>query len=345
MFTNNFLQTLLRVLLSALLVGGMTITAVNAVDGNPPGLFELDGNTVDDLGGGDDWDGLYTSPPGSSVAFTTILADPSPLTIFTGGGSKDILDIPNWAHTTGNVPDKDDITNAYAAAYINPSDVSHGGEVLHQAGDMIIYFGLDRFANNGDAHAGFWFFQDEVGLGADGKFVGQHAARDDAAGKRGDLLVLMGELSNDSARVRTRDIEEVLATRECAGMKILDKREGKWSRTQGQDITMNWLSSGMKFDAIIANNDEMAIGAINALKSARKWTPDMIVAGIDATPDGLASMKNGDLKVSVFQNLAGQGANAVDAALRLAGKQAVERFVNVPFELVTPENMDQYARP
>ena len=191
MFTNNFLQTLLRVLLSALLVGGMTITAVNAVDGNPPGLFELDGNTVDNGGGGDDWDGLYTSPPGSSVAFTTILADPSPLTIFTGGGSKDILDIPNWAHTSGNVPDKDDITNAYAAAYINPSDVSHGGEVLHQAGDMIIYFGLDRFANNGDAHAAFWFFQDDVGLGPNGAFIGQHAARDDAAGKRGDLMVLV----------------------------------------------------------------------------------------------------------------------------------------------------------
>lgn len=162
---------------------------------------------------------------------------------------------------------------------------------------------------------------------------------------RGNILVLMGELSNESARTRTRDIEEVAATPECADMKILDKREGKWSRTQGQDITMNWLSSGMKFDAILANNDEMAIGAINALKAARKWRPDTIVAGIDATPDGLSSMKNGDLKVSVFQNLAGQGAKAVDAALRLAGKQPVERFVNVPFELVTPENMGQYARP
>ncbi len=162
---------------------------------------------------------------------------------------------------------------------------------------------------------------------------------------RGNILVLMGELSNESARTRTRDIEEVAATPECADMKILDKREGKWSRTQGQDITMNWLSSGMKFDAILANNDEMAIGAINALKAARKWRPNTIVAGIDATPDGLSSMKNGDLKVSVFQNLAGQGAKAVDAALRLAGKQPVERFVNVPFELVTPENMGQYARP
>ena len=127
-------------------------------------------------------------------------------------------------------------------------------------------------------------------------------------------------------------------------MKIVDKREGKWSRTQGQDITMNWLSSGTKYDAIISNNDEMAIGAINALKAARKWTPKTIVAGIDATPDGLASMKSGELKVSVYQNASGQGQQAVAAALKLAKKQPVDRYVNVPFELVTPENMNQYAK-
>ncbi|MGZ2744567.1 sugar ABC transporter substrate-binding protein [Burkholderia stagnalis] len=163
-------------------------------------------------------------------------------------------------------------------------------------------------------------------------------------GGKGDILVLMGELSNESARTRTKDIEEVLATKECAGMKIVDKREGKWSRTQGQDITMNWLSSGVKFDAIVSNNDEMAIGAINALKAARKWTPKTVVAGIDATPDGLASMKSGELKVSVFQNAAGQGQQSVAAALKLAKKQSVDRYVNVPFELVTPDNMSKYAK-
>ncbi|HDR9507133.1 rhizopine-binding protein [Burkholderia cepacia] len=163
-------------------------------------------------------------------------------------------------------------------------------------------------------------------------------------GGKGDLLVLMGELSNESARARTKDIEDVIATKDCSGMKIVDKREGKWSRTQGQDITMNWLSSGTKFDAIVSNNDEMAIGAINALKAARKWTPKTVVAGIDATPDGLASMKSGELKVSVYQNAIGQGAQSVAAALKLAKKQPVDRFVNVPFELVTPENMNQYAK-
>ncbi|MDN7848050.1 sugar ABC transporter substrate-binding protein [Burkholderia seminalis] len=163
-------------------------------------------------------------------------------------------------------------------------------------------------------------------------------------GGKGDILVLMGELSNESARARTKDIEDVIATKDCAGMKIVDKREGKWSRTQGQDITMNWLSSGTKFDAIVSNNDEMAIGAINALKAARKLTPKTVVAGIDATPDGLAAMKAGELKVSVYQNAIGQGAQSVAAALKLAKKQLVDRYVNVPFELVTPENMNQYAK-
>src|SRR6218665_546781 len=162
-------------------------------------------------------------------------------------------------------------------------------------------------------------------------------------GGKGSILVLMGDLSNEAARSRTKAVDDVLAGKECSGIKIADKREGKWSRTRGQDITINWLSSGLKFDAIVSNDDEMAIGAINALKAAKQWTPRTIVAGIDATPDALASMKAGDLKVTVFQNAAGQGAGAIDAAIRLSAKQSVERFVNIPFELVTPGNMARYA--
>jgi inositol transport system substrate-binding protein len=161
---------------------------------------------------------------------------------------------------------------------------------------------------------------------------------------KGNIVVLMGELSNEAARTRTKDIEDVLATKECSGIKILDKREGKWQRTAGNDITTNWLSTGTKFDAIIANNDEMAIGAIQALKAAKKWTPEFMVAGIDATPDALASMKAGDIKVTVFQNAAGQGTGSLDAAIKLIKKQPVERFVNIPFELVTPANLSKYAK-
>ena len=152
----------------------------------------------------------------------------------------------------------------------------------------------------------------------------------------------MGDLSTEAARTRTKDIEEVIATKECSGIKILDKREGKWQIPTAQDIVTNWISSGMKFDAIIANNDDMALGAINALKSTNKWTKEYIVAGIDATPTALQSMKKGDMKVTVFQNADGQGVGAITAALKLIKKEPVDRYVNIPFELVTPSNMDKY---
>jgi len=68
----------------------------------------------------------------------------------------------------------------------------------------------------------------------------------------------------------------------------------------------------------------------------------VIVGGVDATPDALAAMKAGDLDVTVFQNAAAQGSGAVDAALKLAQGEKLGNVVWVPFELVTPENMDKY---
>ena len=69
---------------------------------------------------------------------------------------------------------------------------------------------------------------------------------------------------------------------------------------------------------------------------------DVIVSGIDATQDALAAMAAGDLDVTVFQNAAGQGKGAVDAALKLARGESVEKKVYVPFELVTPANLKDY---
>lgn len=162
-------------------------------------------------------------------------------------------------------------------------------------------------------------------------------------GGKGNALVLMGDLAHEAARTRTKAIEDVFKTKECSGIKILDKREAKWSRINAQDVTLNWVSTNVKFDAILANNDEMALGAINALKSTKTLKPNTVIAGIDATTDALASMKAGELKVTVFQNAQAQGQGAMDAAMKLIKKEPVERFVNVPFELVTPANMSKYA--
>jgi ABC-type sugar transport system substrate-binding protein len=69
------------------------------------------------------------------------------------------------------------------------------------------------------------------------------------------------------------------------------------------------------------------------------------VGGVDATQDGLGAMKDGDLQVTVFQNAAGQGRGAVDTALKLAkGDKIADPMVWVPFELVTPANIDNYLK-
>lgn len=158
---------------------------------------------------------------------------------------------------------------------------------------------------------------------------------------KGDVVILMGELTNQSARQRTQDVYEVIARPQCHGIRVLDKQSANWKRTEAADLVTNWLSSGIKPQAVVANDDEMAIGAIQSLKQAKRLR-GTVVAGIDATPDGLAAMKAGELSATVFQNAAAQGAGAVDTALKLARGESVPRFVWVPFELVTPANLADY---
>lgn len=163
--------------------------------------------------------------------------------------------------------------------------------------------------------------------------------------KKANIYVMMGELSNQAAVQRTKDIHDVLQAGKCAvDLHIIDQQTANWSRDQAQDLMTNWLSTGREFDGVIANNDEMAIGAIQAMKAAGKDMKDVVVGGIDATQDALAAMAAGDLDVTVFQDAAGQGAGALDAALKLANGEKVAQKVYVPFQLVTPENMGKFTK-
>ncbi len=162
-------------------------------------------------------------------------------------------------------------------------------------------------------------------------------------GGRGDIVVLMGELTNQSARQRTRDIDDVIARPACRGIRVVDRQAANWKRTTAADLVTNWLSAGLRPAAVVANDDEMAIGAIQALRQAH-LLGSTVVAGIDATPDGLAEMKAGALRVTVFQNAPAQGRGALDTALRLVRHEPVPPFVWVPFELVTRDNLAGYLR-
>ena len=162
------------------------------------------------------------------------------------------------------------------------------------------------------------------------------------AGGTGTAVMLMGQLSNEAARSRSEDVREVLKLSMCNGIELIEEQTANWDRVQANDLMTNWLAAGLEFNIVFANNDEMAIGSIQALKSAGVSMDDVIIGGVDATEDALNAMQAGDLDVTVFQNAAAQGAGAVDAATALVGGASLPKFVVIPFELVTMANIDNY---
>ncbi|WP_128516353.1 substrate-binding domain-containing protein [Tabrizicola thermarum] len=165
-----------------------------------------------------------------------------------------------------------------------------------------------------------------------------------AAGKdEVNVYVLQGQLSNQAAVQRTQNYYDVMNEGLCAvKVNVIDQQTANWSRDEAQNLMTNWLSTGAAFDGVLANNDEMALGALQAIKAAGIPMDQVIVSGVDATQDALASMQAGELDITVFQNAAAQGGGALDAAVKLAKGEAVDQKVYIPFELVTPANMAEY---
>src|SRR5262245_5633797 len=152
------------------------------------GTFELDANVTTGVLGtsgstttSHDWDQVYADkiavPPTTTSgavasAFVTDAVNTNADDIYTGGGSKDTQGIQDgpWLYTRSKPQAKNDITHAYAALYNDPSN-----------GHAILYAGLDRFDNSGDATVGFWFFGDAITeststpSNSGSRFTGTHA--------------------------------------------------------------------------------------------------------------------------------------------------------------------------
>lgn len=162
----------------------------------------------------------------------------------------------------------------------------------------------------------------------------------DKMGGKGDIVILLGDLANNSTTNRTKGVKEILA--KYPAIKIEQEQTGTWSRDKGMTLVNDWLTQGRDFNAVISNNDEMAIGAAMALKGAGKEKGSVLIAGVDGTPDGLNAIKKGDMAVSVFQDAKGQADGSIDTAVKMVKKQPVEQTVWVPYRLITPENVDQF---
>lgn len=157
---------------------------------------------------------------------------------------------------------------------------------------------------------------------------------------RGNIAILMGALSNEEARERTRAVEEFVA--QHPDMKVIEKQTARWQRNEAVDVVSAWLLNGTPVNAVVANNDEMAIGAIMALNQAKR--KDVLVAGIDGTPDGLQFIKNGEMVVTVFQDARAQATGAVSVASALVHKQKTANYHWIPYQTVTKENYPQFSQ-
>ena len=156
-------------------------------------------------------------------------------------------------------------------------------------------------------------------------------------GGKGNIAVLEGQMGHEPQIRRQQGIMNIL--KKYPNIKIVADMPADWYRDKGMAVMENWLQSGLKIDAVVAHNDEMAIGA---LKAAEDAGVRLFIAGIDATPEALDFVRQGKLAFTVFQDAKGQGKGAIETAVQVVNGKKVSKEVIIPFELVFKEKADEY---
>jgi hypothetical protein len=253
------------VVLGSLVLPAVFLLVVPASASHDAHRFELDANTTSSGAPGDDWNVVVPSDHSSTDIVSSFVRDrsnpPEDTSYFTGGGSKDLNDVPDWAHTPGDVaPDKNEISDAFAVAYRSAVDTGKT-----DPGDLLVYFGLDRFANNGDAQVGFWFFRRAVALGSGGSFSGAHTV--------GDILVL---------------------SHFTQGGSVSDVNIYRWVGSGGSDGSLDLLMIAK--DCSAAASDDAACAIVNKADTSSPWSYVPKAGASGVFPEG--SFYEGGINVS-----------------------------------------------
>lgn len=132
---------------------------------------------------------------------------------------------------------------------------------------------------------------------------------------KGNVALLEGPIGQSAQIERRRGIDAGLKA--APGLKVLVEKSGNWSRAEGQSLMENWLSAHPnQINGVLAENDEMALGAIEAMKSKRIDLTKVPVIAIDGIPDGKRAVADGSMTMSLYKYAKAEGQGAVDLALR-----------------------------
>ncbi|MFD0714584.1 substrate-binding domain-containing protein [Paenibacillus sp. GCM10027626] len=161
----------------------------------------------------------------------------------------------------------------------------------------------------------------------------------DKIGGKGNVVILEGPIGQTGQVGRKEGIYNIL--KKNPDIKVLAEKTANWSRAEAMTIMENWIQThGKDITAVIAQNDEMAIGALNALND--RGMNDVPVVGVDGVNDALKAVKDGKMIATVYQNAKSQGEKVIELAIQAAKGEQIDKKYEIPFELVTSENVDKY---
>lgn len=162
----------------------------------------------------------------------------------------------------------------------------------------------------------------------------------DALGGEGNIVVLQGPLGSSPELDRTEGIESVLE--DYPNIKVLTMDTANWAREEAVNKVKNWISSfGDDIDGIVGENDDMGLGAVQALKEAGMSVP---VVGIDGIEDGLRAVESGDFIGSSLQHGRVELAAGLAVARLIIMGEPYEKNYVYTMPPITPDNVDQYIK-
>jgi len=218
-------------------------------------------------------------------------------------------------------------------ALINPVDgdaIATSVEALNDAGIPVITLGRRAFGGDVVAH-----------IGTDNIRAGQDAARTffEELGGEGNVAILNGIPGASSAVDRRQGVEDVLA--DFPGITIVAEQTANWQRSEGMTVTENILQANPQLDGILSLNDEMALGAIEALRAAGRLE-GVSVLGIDGTADAIEAISSGELFATFDQQTALIGRTGVQQALIVLDGGTIEAEQPVPMYLIDSSNYTDF---
>lgn len=121
-------------------------------------------------------------------------------------------------------------------------------------------------------------------------------------------------------------------------LKVVASQTADFDRTQGMTVMENMLQADSSIQAVFAGNDEMALGAVEAISGAKK---DVLVVGFDATDDAIEAIRQGRMGATIAQQPDLIGSTAVENAIRLTKGESIPKEIPVEVTLITKDTVDK----